>query len=118
MVEPGGVGERKVDEAEGFAAPGVAGAELRVVVDEGNELEVGAVGEEYEFVFGAAVEVAPAGGDGEVCCEPGRGVEEGGVREEEDNVVDLGGHRGVAGVWAASWGIGLGAGGLSWELGD
>lgn len=63
---------------------------LRIVVHEGDELEVDAVGEEDEAVFGAVVGVPAAGGEGEGLAEPGGGLREVGVGDEEDDVVEEG----------------------------
>lgn len=89
----GWAGEGVVDDAEGFV-PEVAGAVVGGVVDEGDELEVGAVAEDDELVFGFGVAMAAAGGEGEVRGYPGGWGEERGVGDEDDDVVELGGHLG------------------------
>lgn len=77
VVLPRREGERVVDDAVALVrrVPPVSGHVLRGVVDEGDQLEVGAVAEDNQAVFGLGVAVAAAGRDGEVGGEPTLGSE-------------------------------------------
>ena len=60
-----------------------------VVIDEGDEFQVGAVREEDEAILGFAVGVGAAWANGEVVGEPGGRVEDVLVGEEEDGMVKV-----------------------------